>query len=325
MKIEESTFDQWDKLGLRAAYGQMLLHLANSDSTLFALSADLGRSSGLDRYASTFPERYLGTGIAEQNMIGVASGLAASGFNVFASSFAPFITMRAGDQVRMNLGYMGLPVSLVGLASGLSLGFLGSSHFGLEDLSVMGSIPGIEIVSPSDSRELFSVLLYASTSQTPLYIRLTGATSLTRVSPEGVTSFADKEPRWLRPEHDGISIATSGVMASTCLKVAESLYLETGMRIGVLQANWLRPFSATEQLSSCGVETWFAIEEHSIRGGIGSEMLRSIERKDSDQPKVRIIGIEEVFPRGSTYLTALVENELDETGIINRIKLELTK
>lgn len=325
MKVEDSTFDQWDKLGLRAAYGQMLLHLANFDPTLFALSADLGRSSGLDRYASTFPERYLGTGIAEQNMIGVASGLAASGFNVFASSFAPFITMRAGDQVRMNLGYMGLPVTLVGLASGLSLGFLGSSHFGLEDLSVMGSIPGIEIVSPADSRELFSVLVYASQSQTPLYIRLTGAASLTRVSPEGVTFLADKEPRWLRPAHDGISIATSGVMAATCLKATESLYLETGVRIGVLQANWLRPFNAKGQLSSCGVETWFAIEEHSIRGGLGSEILRNLEHQDSNSPKVRIIGIEEVFPRGSTYLTALVENELDETGIINKIKLELSK
>jgi transketolase len=325
MQVEQSVFDQWDKLGLRAAYGQMLLHLANSDPTLFALSADLGRSSGLDRYASTFPDRYLGTGIAEQNMVGVASGLAASGFNVFASSFAPFITMRAGDQVRMNLGYMGLPVTLVGLASGLSLGFLGSSHFGLEDLSVMGSIPGIEIVSPADSRELFSVLVYASKSRKPLYIRLTGASNLTRVSPEGATSLTDKQLRWLRPDHDGISIVTSGVMAATCLKVAESLFSETGISIGVLQANWLRPFSAKGLFSSSKVETWFAVEEHSIRGGLGSEILRNLEHEDFLRPKVITLGIEEIFPRGSTYLTALFENGLDETGIINKIKLELKK
>lgn len=325
MEVDESTFDQWDKLGLRAAYGQMLLHLASSDSKLFALSADLGRSSGLDRFAATYPGRYLGTGIAEQNMVGVAAGLASSGFNVFASSFAPFLTMRAGDQVRMNLGYMGIPVTLVGLASGLSLGFLGSSHFGLEDLSVMASIPGIEIVSPGDSRELFSVLKYASKSQLPLYIRLTGAANVSRTSIESSPQALSKAPSWLRPASDKIGIVTSGVMAATCLRVAEEGLLDTGIQIGVLQANWLRPFDVEALNKHDHVRTWFAVEEHSVRGGLGDEISRSLELQKPNSPKVVGIGIPETFPRGSTYKTALAENGLDESGISNRIKLELSK
>lgn len=325
MEIDESTFDQWDKLGLRAAYGQMLLNLAGTDSKLYALSADLGRSSGLDRFAATYPERYLGTGIAEQNMVGVAAGLATTGFNVFASSFAPFITMRAGDQVRMNLGYMGIPVTLVGLASGLSLGFLGSSHFGLEDLSIMGSIPGIEIVSPSDSRELYSVLLYASKSETPLYVRLTGASNLKRVSGLSGMIPRPREPIWLRPATGKVAIATSGVMAATSLEVSERIFLDTGIPIGVMQANWLRPSGLEKTISKEKIHTWFSIEEHSIRGGLGSELLRACHHEDSSSSKVVIIGIEETFPRGSTYQTALIENGLDELSLSNRIKLELKR
>jgi transketolase len=308
---DESTFDQWDKLGLRAAYGQMLLHLAGTDPKLYALSADLGRSSGLDRFAATYPERYLGTGIAEQNMVGVAAGLATTGFNVFASSFAPFITMRAGDQVRMNLGYMEIPVTLVGLASGLSLGFLGSSHFGLED--------------PSDSRELYSVLLYASKSETPLYIRLTGASNLKRVSGVSGTNPTLKDPIWLRPATGQVAIATSGVMAATSLEVAERIFLETGIPIGVMQANWLRPAGLEKTISKEKIHTWFAIEEHSIRGGLGSELLRVCHHEALSSSKVVIIGIEETFPRGSTYQTALVENGLDEISLSKRIKLELNR
>ena len=278
MEPDESTFDQWDKLGLRAAYGQMLLHLAGTDPKLYALSADLGRSSGLDRFAATYPERYLE-----------------------------------------------IPVTLVGLASGLSLGFLGSSHFGLEDLSIMGSIPGIEIVSPSDSRELYSVLLYASKSETPLYIRLTGASNLKRVSGVSGTNPMLKDPIWLRPATGQVAIATSGVMAATSLEVAERIFLETGIPIGVMQANWLRPAGLEKTISKEKIDTWFAIEEHSIRGGLGSELLRVCHHKSLTSSKVVIIGIEETFPRGSTYQTALVENGLDEISLSKRIKLELNR
>ena len=140
-------------MGPRAVFGQAALSIAEENEDVFLISGDLGDSSGLARFKNTFPNRYINVGIAEQNMIGVASGLAKEGYNVFTTSFAPFITLRSGEQIRMNLGYMELNVKAVSIGSGLSMGFLGNSHYGIEDLAVMRAIPNITIVSPADCAE----------------------------------------------------------------------------------------------------------------------------------------------------------------------------
>jgi transketolase len=97
----------WSRIGPRAVYGQALTALATENENIIAMSADLGRSSGLDRFSKEYPGQFLNTGIAEQNMVGCAAGLARMGFDVFASTFAPYASMRASEQVRMNMGYMG--------------------------------------------------------------------------------------------------------------------------------------------------------------------------------------------------------------------------
>ena len=123
------------RFGPRAMFGQFMLDIAKKNKNLMVLSADLGRSSGLDRFKSEHPDKYLSVGISEQNLIGVSAGLAKEGYKVFVTSFAPFLSMRAIEHVRMNLGYMKLPVNLVALGSGISMGFLGNSHYGLEAVS----------------------------------------------------------------------------------------------------------------------------------------------------------------------------------------------
>ena len=166
---------QWCRMGPRATFGQFMLEIAKKNKKLMVISADLGRSSGLDRFKQLFPKNYLSVGISEQNMIGVASGLAREGFKVFVTSFAPFLSMRASEHIRMNLGYMKHNVNLVALGSGVSMGFLGNSHFGLEDLSVMRAIPNISILSPADCGELKKILYDCSfNDRGPTYIRLTG-------------------------------------------------------------------------------------------------------------------------------------------------------
>ena len=146
------TLNQWSRMGPRAMFGQFMLELAKNKD-LIVISADLGRSSGLDRFKAAYPKQYLSVGICEQNLIGVASGLAREGYKVFVTSFAPFLSMRASEQIRMNLGYMKHPVNIVALGSGLSMGFLGNRHFGLEDTGIMRTIPGI-MFFPADNLEL---------------------------------------------------------------------------------------------------------------------------------------------------------------------------
>ena len=121
----------WSRLGARATYGQAMLEAARQRDDFYVMSADLCQSSGLVRFRDEFPERFINAGIAEQNMIGIAAGLAKDGSNVFATSFAPFVTMRACEQVRMNMGYMQSNIKTVGLGSGLIMAQLGNSHFGI--------------------------------------------------------------------------------------------------------------------------------------------------------------------------------------------------
>ena len=118
---------QWSRMGPRAMFGRFMLDIAKKNKKLIILSADLGRSSGLARFKIEFPNQYISIGISEQNLIGVASGLADEGYKVFVTSFAPFLSMRASEQIRMNLGYMKHNVNLVALGSGYN-GVLGNSH-----------------------------------------------------------------------------------------------------------------------------------------------------------------------------------------------------
>ena len=155
IEINATTVKQWSRIGPRAVFGQAIFSIAESHPEIMVLSADLGNSSGLDRFKKAYPEQFLNIGIAEQNMIGVAAGYAKEGYNVFTSSFAPFISMRSAEQVRMNLGYMGLNVKAVAIGSGLSMGFLGNSHYGIEDVAIMRAIPNITVVCPADCAEIF--------------------------------------------------------------------------------------------------------------------------------------------------------------------------
>ena len=133
LEVTPGNARQWSRLGSRGVFGQAILAIAENYPQMIVMSADLGNSSGLDRFKKTYPDQFLNIGIAEQNMIGVASGLAKEGYNVFATSFAPFISMRAAEQIRMNLGYMEMNVKAVAIGSGISMAFLGNSHYGIED------------------------------------------------------------------------------------------------------------------------------------------------------------------------------------------------
>lgn len=314
------TVTAWNRLGLRAAYGQIMLRLAEENSDLIVLSADLGRSSGLDRFVSAFPDRYIGTGIAEQNMVGTATGLAFAGMRVFASSFAPFLTMRAGDQVRMGLGYMQAPVVLVGLASGLSLGFLGSSHYGLEDLAVMGAIPGLEIVSPSDAWELFLVLNDALLNPRPLYVRLTGSTMLQSLGFENSEKPLTKHPQFLVPPESRTVVVASGTMIQRCQAALDGLCDSSGKRLGLAVANWLRPLGEEFFRSHSGrVNHWIVAEEHFERGGLGSELSRLFSAGIDVRPRVSVLGIGDAYPHGASYAEVLRMNQLDVQGLRNRV------
>ncbi len=273
-KIDIKTIRQWSKMGPRAMFGQFILEIAKNNKKLMVLSADLGRSSGLDRFKKEFPNQYLSVGISEQNMIGIASGLAKEGFKVFVTSFAPFLSMRASEQIRMNLGYMKLPVNLVALGSGVSMGYLGNSHFGLEDIGVMRTIPGLSISSPADCLEIRKTLFdYAENNRGPSYIRLTGI--------PGYPSTYEKDynyeiglPVKLKSGNDILIIATGSMVSQSML--AANILKKKNISVELINLNTLKPVHKTIKNKLKKFKTVFTIEEHSILGGLGTVISEEI-------------------------------------------------
>ena len=238
MVIDEKFNRRLSRIGSRATYGQAILSLAETKKNLIAISADLGSSSGLSQFKLKYPKRFINIGIAEQNMIGVASGLAKLNYIVFASSFAPFISMRASEQIRMNLGYMKSNVKAVAIGSGVSMAMLGNSHFGLEDASIMRSIPNIVVLSPADCVEIFKVVHAAADYIGPVYIRLTGAVNFPVVYKNDYKFIIGKAINIKKGKN--IAIIATGSMVYESIQASNFLE-DKGMDSAVFNMHTLKP------------------------------------------------------------------------------------
>ena len=317
MLIDPKKARMWSRMGVRACYGMAMLEAVKKSDDVLALSADLGRSSGLKQLMEQYPERFVNCGIAEQNMVGVAAGLAREGFNVFASSFAPFISMRASEQVRMNLGYMELPVKLVALGSGVGMGFLGNSHFGLEDVSIMRAIPGMTVITPADCAEVFKVIEACLHYPKPTYIRLTGGVNNPVVYREDYV-FNIGEAITLR-EGDEVAFLATGSMVSHALKVAEKLADEHSIDPTVINMHTIKPLDVQMlgQVYSRHSHV-FTIEEHTVIGGLGSAVA---EWATGEEYTVRqhIIGISDCYVDTGSYAYSLEASGLSVDRLFHRI------
>jgi transketolase len=320
MQITKTNARIWSRLGPRAVYGQALLALASEDDRIIALSADLGNSSGLDRFKATFPDRFVNAGIAEQNLIGVAAGIAKEGFTVFASSFAPFITMRACEQVRMNMGYMELNVKAVAIGSGLAMGFLGNSHFGLEDLAVINAIPNITIISPADCSEVVKTVYAAADYPGPVYIRLTGTPGMPSIYEENYL-FKIGETITLLDGGD-LAIIAHGSMVIEALNAAKILEGQ-GIHPEVVNMHTMRPIDR-KSLTRLFLrhDLIVVVEEHFSNGGLGS-VLSQFAAEQCYQGIILSIAIENTFQKTEDYEKMLSSNRLKAPDIATRIAEQL--
>jgi len=269
LEINPTNARLWARMGSRAMYGQAILDLAAARAKdLMIVSADLGRSSGLGRFIELYPQNFRNVGISEQNMIGVAAGMAKEGFVVFASSFAPFIGMRASEQIRMNMGYMNMNVKAVALGSGVAMGFLGNSHYGLEDVAVMRSIANMTVICPADCSEILKTVRAAAEFDGPVYIRLTGDANASFVYEEDY-DFQIGKAVILRKGSD-LSIITNGTMVYESLEAAKLLN-EERISSTVINLHTIKPLDhAALNEVIANSKLIVTVEEHSIVGGLGS-------------------------------------------------------
>lgn len=297
LEISARNIKIWSRLGPRAVYGMALTDEIMADNRIYAMSADLGQSSGLVRLMIAEPNRYINVGIAEQNLIGVAAGMAKAGLIPFASSFAPFITLRCADQVRMNLGYMGLNIKLVGLSSGCSMGYLGYSHYGMEDLAFLRAIPGMVILSPSDCGQVVSAIHTAIGHDGPVYIRLTGEPGMPVVHEKGAEMMIGGS-HLVRQGQDVAFIAT-GSMVAIAMDVSEQLSTE-GIECSVIDMYSISPIDQKMLDRIPGSTNLIVtVEEHGVIGGLGSAVSEYLSTKKSSPPILRIGMPEQYFKVGS--------------------------
>ena len=302
------------RIGPRAVYGQTLYEMASSNALIIAASSDLGRSSGLDRFSRDFPNQFINTGIAEQNLVGISSGLARLGFNVFASTFAPFASLRASEQIRMNLSYMQEPVNVVGLASGLALGFLGNSHYGLEDISVLRSMPNLTIVAPCDCVELIKALHALVEYNRPSYLRMTGSVGMP------VVHNQDYEFK-IGEAYEIFPIARTTVLAHGATvgyaKNAIEELRNNNLEVGLVNFSTIKPLDAEKIASIATIaENIVIVEEHNIVGGLGSSVIEFLSDFQLNKGKNIIRhGVLDAYPKAGTYEYVLENLKLDTKGI----------
>tara|TARA_B100000700_G_scaffold137787_1_gene153787 strand:- start:4174 stop:5133 length:960 start_codon:yes stop_codon:yes gene_type:complete len=297
MIIDDRSIKMWSTIGPRATLGIAALDLAKKIDNLMVLTCDVSTSAGLDRFRKTCPEKYLDLGIAEQNMIGVAAGLASEKFNVITTTFAPFQTMRCCEQIKVNIGYMKQKICMVGIASGLALGTLGYTHCCIEDVGILRSIPGITIISPADSLETVKALEAAVQSKNSAYIRLTGSSNNPIVYKNDY-KFEIGKSIILREGKD-ITIFCSGSMVFQSLKAAEILE-KKNISSKVINMHTIKPIDKIAIEEACKTSLIVSVEEHNVLGGLGSAIAEHKSTLNTSTKQI-FLGIKDNYSRGGSY------------------------
>jgi transketolase len=260
---------------MRESYGNTLVELGKENPDIVVLDADLSRSTMTKIYASVFPNRFFDCGIAEQNMVGIAAGLAASGKIPFASTFAVFAPGRCFDQIRMSIAQPRLNVKLVATHGGITVGEDGTSHQSIEDLSLICSLPGFTVIVPADAIETVQAVRVAATSNGPFYVRLCRPKAPLVYNQD--YRFKLGKAVTMRQGKDATIIAI-GLMVSAALEAADNLKHDD-IDCRVLNISTLKPIDeATIIRAAAETRAIVTAEEHLEHGGPGSIIAQVIAR-----------------------------------------------
>ncbi|HEY4435493.1 MAG TPA: transketolase C-terminal domain-containing protein [Lelliottia sp.] len=305
----------WSMMGTRGTFGVTLLNLAQQNPDIVGLTADLGITSGMERFSHTFPERYINVGIAEQNLIGVAAGIASQGSIPFATTFANFAALRSCEQMRHYMGYLQGNIKVVGLASGFAMGMFGTTHYGIEDIATLRSIANLTILSPADATATAMLTLAAAEHTGPVYLRLTGGMR-TPIVYRDAQAFTPGKANLLREGSD-VALVATGSMVSASLKAAEIL-AERGISCSVTDMFTIKPLDTEALKNQFGCKMMVSLEEHSVIGGLGSAVAEFLVTQPQ-APRLLTIGIPQGYGPAGEYQWMLEQNGLTGAQIAGTI------
>ena len=278
------------KVATREAYGKALVELGEKNDKVIVLDADLAAATKTGMFKKAFPERFFDAGIAEGNMMGVAAGLATTGYTVFASSFAMFAAGRAFEQIRNTIGYPHLNVKIGATHAGISVGEDGASHQCCEDIALMRTIPGMVVINPADDIEARAAVLAMAEYDGPAYLRF-GRLAVPRVNTLDYEFKLGKGVQLC--EGKDVTIIATGLMVGEALTAKELLKNE-GIDARVINIHTIKPIDK-EIIAAAAQETGAIVtaEEHNIIGGLGSAVAEAV--CESCPVPVLRVGVEDTF------------------------------
>jgi transketolase len=305
-------------IATRDAYGEALLSLGQRRRDVVVLDADLSGSTKTGKFAKAFPDRFFNLGVAEQDLICTAGGLALTGKLPFASTFAIFETGRAWEQIRQTICYSNLNVKLVATHSGITVGEDGASHQAIEDVALMRVLPNMTVIVPADAFETVQVINDIAEYYGPTYIRL-GRAKVEPVMPEDYKFRMGKA--YIFHLGKDVNIIAMGIMVSISLKASEILSRE-GIDVGVINMSTVKPID-TEALLEASKRVRFLVtaEEHSVIGGLGGAVCEFLS--EFNPIKIIRVGIKDNFGCSGSSEELLRYYGLTVENIVETIKKSL--
>ena len=297
IEITKKNIRVWSMLGMRRILGPAMKDIIEQDRKVLFATADTGRYYAYDDLLRTYPENVVDVGIAEQNLIGASAGLQNEGFNVYAVTYATFLTSRALDQIRVNLGYMGLGVKLIGEAGGMCDGNFSATHMALEDISNTRNIPNMRVITPADGMELVKTLIALKDAAYPAYVRMTGRFPIPVIYREDY-DFEIGKAVTLREGKD-VVILSNGTLLGDVLKTAEML-AEKGVDCKVINLHTVKPLDEETLRAVAGYRLVVTAEEHMLYGGLGSAVAE-FYAQEPVRPRMLMLSVGTQYPKAQEY------------------------
>ena len=298
---------------MRAAFSQTLVRLAKADATILLLTGDHGYAL-FDDFRKECPNQYINAGIAEQNMVGMAAGLARAGFRPFVYGLSAFVPVRVVEQIKLDVAHDKLPVVFIGDGAGFVYSYLGTSHQSTEDIACTRSIPDLSVYSPADRFEVIACMEHAYHSKTPVYLRM-GKSDRGDVHAGDVQLETGRLVKVKAGEVNDFAFIATGSLVRTALDIAHSNFTN----VEVWSAPFIKPMDAIQVASICKDSAAIVVfEEHSVLGGLGS----TVAEIASEKMPVRVlrIGVQDRFSQYcGSYEYLLKEHGLDRKTIEDRI------
>lgn len=307
---------QGKKIATRESYGRTLAELGKEHEDFLVLDADLAGSTKTAVFRKAFPERHINCGIAEQNMIGVAAGIAATGRVAFASSFAMFAAGRAYEQIRNSVGYPQLNVKIAATHGGISVGEDGATHQCNEDFALMRTIPGMVVMVPSDDVEAEAMVRAAYAHKGPVYMRFSRLATPVFNNPE-TYKFEIGKAITMREGKD-VAIIAAGLPVASAMEAADKLAAE-GIEARVIDMHTIKPLDEAAVLRAAKeIGKIVTVEEHSVIGGLGSAVAEVLA--EQCPAKLKRVGVYDRYTESGPAEALIHHYGLDGEGVYSAVK-----